>query len=49
MSEPNDKYAERAKAERDALTGLFKEIIKDNDKFRYSIYDTPDETKSKDD
>ena len=47
MSEPNDKYAERAKAERDALTGLFKEIIKDNDKFRYSIYDTPDETKSK--
>jgi hypothetical protein len=47
MSEPNDKYTERAKAERDALTGLFKEIIKDNDKFRYSIYDTPDETKSK--
>lgn len=42
-----EKYSERGKAEREALDGLFKELLKENNKVRYSVYHTPDRTKSK--
>jgi len=47
MNDLSDKFTERGKQEREALTGLFKELLKENSLVRYTVYHTPDHTKSK--
>lgn len=43
----DSEYTQRGKEERDALNGLFSELLKENKKFRYTVYHTPGQTKSR--
>lgn len=43
----DSEYTQRGKEERDALNGLFSELLKENEKFRYTVYHTPGQTKSR--
>ena len=45
--EVRNKISQTGKKERDALTGLFKTMLKETDKVYYHVYHTPDQTNSR--